>query len=94
MCDCWQTPIHGPPSTWGHAGSPPLVLQVKQARVSSRIPPKEQLKWVGIAAGLLLLAFLIPYGEALLLKPHVAHVLAESKKEQGRLAGEVEKLCE
>jgi hypothetical protein len=73
-------------SVESHGGSPPLVLQLKQAKGTSRMPPREQLKWAGVAAGLLLLALALPYAEALVLKPHVAHKLAAIKNDQNRLA--------
>jgi hypothetical protein len=70
----------------GQSGSPPLVLQLKQVRGKSKLPPQEQLKWAGIAAGLLLLALLLPYAEALLLKTHLANKLLAIKSDQTRLA--------
>jgi hypothetical protein len=68
------------------SGSPPLVLQLNQVRGKSKLPPQEQLKWAGIAAALLLLALLLPYAEALLLKTHLANKLLAIKSDQTRLA--------
>jgi hypothetical protein len=66
-------------------GTPPLVLQLKQAKGRSTLPPREQLKWAGAAAGLFLLALLLPYAEALTLKSHLTHTLASIKADQSRL---------
>ncbi|HZR19121.1 MAG TPA: hypothetical protein VFE51_17670 [Verrucomicrobiae bacterium] len=66
-------------------GTPPLVLQLKQAKGTTRMPPREQLKWAGLAAGLLILGMVLPYAEALVLKPHLAHKLAAIKNDQRRL---------
>lgn len=68
-------------------GWPPLVLQAKPANGKpSRIAQRAPLKWAGAAAGLLLAALLLPYGEALVLKGHVAKKLAAIKSDQSRLA--------
>ena len=68
-------------------GWPPLVLETKPANGKpSRIAQRAPLKWVGAAAALLLAALLLPYGEALVLKGHVAKKLAAIKSDQGRLA--------
>src|SRR5260221_5233269 len=68
-----------------HDGVPPLVLRLKQARGTSKIPPREQLKWAGVAVGLFLFALLLPYAEAILLKTHLAHKLLAIKSDQSRL---------
>ncbi|HSU54491.1 MAG TPA: hypothetical protein VLT36_10555 [Candidatus Dormibacteraeota bacterium] len=68
-----------------NGGVPPLVLQLKQAKGRSTLPPREQMKWAAAAAGLLLLALLLPYAEALTLKSHLTHALASTKSDQARL---------
>lgn len=68
-----------------HNGTPPLVLQLKQTKGKSSLPPREQLKWAGAAVGLFLLALLLPYAEALTLKSHLTHTLASTKTDQARL---------
>jgi hypothetical protein len=68
-------------------GWPPLVLQAKQTNgKASRIAQQAPLKWAAAALGLLLLAVLLPYAEALTLKSHLAKKLAAIKTDQVRLA--------
>jgi hypothetical protein len=67
-------------------GWPPLVLQAKQSNgKAARFVQEAPLKWAGTAVGLLVLALLLPYAEALLLKSHVATKLAAIRTDQGRL---------
>ena len=68
-----------------HDGAPPLILQLKPVKGRSTLPPREQLKWAGAAAGLFLLALLFPYAEALTLKSHLTHTLAAIRADQSRL---------
>lgn len=68
-------------------GWPPLVLHAKQANgKAARIAQQAPLKLAAAALGLLVLALLLPYAEALTLKAHLAKKLAAIKSDQGRLA--------
>ena len=67
-------------------GALPLVLRAKQANGKARIDREVVLKWGVLAGGLLLLALLLPYAEALTLKSHLANKLTAIKSDQGRLA--------
>lgn len=68
------------------AGWPPLALDLKQTNGKVTVARQAPLKWIAIAAGLLLLALILPYAEALTLKSHLAKKLAATKTDQGRLA--------
>ena len=67
-------------------GWPPLILQIKETNGKARVVRQAPLKWIAAAAGLVLLALILPYAEAILLKSHVAKKLAAIKTDQGRLA--------
>ena len=64
----------------------PLVLELKQTNGKMRISRQASMKWAAAAVGLGLLAFLLPYAEALALKSHLTHKLAAIQSDQGRLA--------
>ncbi len=63
----------------------PLVLQLKQAKAGVRLSREAPLKLAAVAVGLALLSLLIPCGEALVLKSHLARKLAATQTDQGRL---------
>jgi hypothetical protein len=67
-------------------GSPPLVLQLQQTDGKVQFEHRAPLKRAATALGLLLVALLLPYAEALTLKSHLANKLAAIKTDQGRLA--------
>ena len=71
-----------------NGGSPSLVLQVKtkQANGSFNLSTPDVKKWAVRAAALLCALLLLPYAEALLLKPFLARKLATLKADKGRLA--------
>ena len=70
-----------------NGGSPPLVLQVKarQANGSFNLSAPDVKKWALRAAALLCVLLLLPYAEALLLKPFLARKLTKLKAEKVRL---------
>jgi hypothetical protein len=69
-------------------GSPPLLLQVKakQTNGSFNLSQPDVKKWAVRAAALLCALLVLPYAEALLLKPFLAKKLTTLKAEKGRLA--------
>ena len=71
-----------------NGGSPPLVLQVKtkQANGSFNLSAPDVKKWAVRAAVLLCALLLLPYAEALLLKPFLARKLSALTADKGRLA--------
>ena len=71
-----------------NGGAPPLVLQVKakQANGSFNLSAPDVKKWAVRAAVLLCALLLLPYAEALLLKPFLARKLSALKADKGRLA--------
>ncbi len=71
-----------------NGGSPPLVLQVKarQANGSFNLSAPDVKKWAVRAAALLCALLILPYAEALLLKPFLARKLSALKADKGRLA--------
>lgn len=71
-----------------NGGSPPLVLQVKTKRVggSLNLSAPDVKKWAVRAAALLCALLILPYAEALLLKPFLARKLSALKADKGRLA--------
>ncbi len=71
-----------------NGGTPPLVLQVKTkpAGGAFNLSAPDVKKWALRAAALLFVLLLLPYVEALVLKPFLAHKLAALKADKGRLA--------
>ena len=69
-------------------GSPTLILQVKakQSNGAFNLSQPDVKKWAVRAAALLCALLVLPYAEALLLKPFLANKLTRLKAEQGRLA--------
>jgi hypothetical protein len=67
-------------------GLPPLLLQSKPATTSISLREPTVRKWAQIAAALLLLLCIWPYGEAFLLKPILARKLTALKADNGRLS--------
>ena len=69
-------------------GSPTLILQVKakQSNGALNLSQPDVKKWAVRAAALLCALLVLPYAEALLLKPFLANKLTRLKAEQGRLA--------
>jgi Tfp pilus assembly protein PilN len=63
-----------------------LPLRRAGGIVAQPVTPHVPWKWLGRAAALLALVVLIPYGEALMLKPGLARRLAELKSHESRLA--------
>ena len=72
-------------ATENGSGRPLLVLQVKPANGVATVARPAPWKWVGLAALLAISALLLPYAEALLLKPFLARKLASLKADRGRL---------
>jgi Tfp pilus assembly PilM family ATPase len=68
------------------AGEAPLLIQAKPGNGRAVVARPAPWKWVGIAAGLAAVLLLLPYGQALLFKGHLARKLAAVKKDSGRLA--------
>jgi len=71
-----------------NGGSPPLVLEVKakQTGGSFNLSQPHVKKWAVAAAALLCALLVLPFAEALLLKPFLAKKLTRLKAEKGRLA--------
>lgn len=67
-------------------GLPPLLLQSKPATTSISLSEPTVRKWVQIAATLLLVLCIWPFGEAFLLKPILARKLTALKADNGRLS--------
>lgn len=63
----------------------PLVLQTKPTNGKAGLTTDALIKWAALAGGLLLLALMLPYAEALTLKSHLAKKLTAIKSDQGRL---------
>ena len=70
-----------------NGGLPPLVLQVKarQANGALNLAAPDVKKWLVRAAALLCVLLVLPYAEALLLKPFLARKLAKLNAEKVRL---------
>jgi hypothetical protein len=70
-----------------NGGSLPLTLQVKVKQISGsfNLSEPDVKKWAVRAAVLLCALLLLPYAEALLLKPFLARKLTTLKSEKGRL---------
>jgi hypothetical protein len=66
-------------------GWPPLVIQLHQPNGKIIIDQRATLRRAAMALGLLVLALLLPYAEALTLKSHLANKLAAIKSDLGRL---------
>jgi hypothetical protein len=68
------------------ADSPGLVFDAKPSNGKAQLARHVPIKFAAIALGLLILALILPYLEAVTLKAHLAHKLAAIKTEQDRLA--------
>jgi hypothetical protein len=69
----------------GQDGSPPLVIRVKQSSGAASLATPDVKKWAKRAVLLAAAVLLLPYAEALLLKPHLAKKVAAFKTEAARL---------
>jgi len=67
-------------------GRSPLIIQAKQTNRGQGIARPAPWKWVGLAASLAVALLLLPYLEALVLRPYLARKLAAIKADRGRLA--------
>jgi hypothetical protein len=70
----------------GQDGNPPLVIRVKQSSGTASLATLDVKKWATRAVLLAATLLLLPYAEALLLKPHLAKKVAAFKAEAARLA--------
>ena len=69
----------------GQDGSPPLVIRVKQSSDAASLATPDVKKWAARAVLLAAAVLLLPYAEALLLKPHLAKKVAAFKTDAARL---------
>jgi hypothetical protein len=66
-------------------GNPLLMFQSKQANGKASLASPSFLKWAACAGALVLILLLLPYAEALLLKPWLTRKYSELKADTGRL---------
>ena len=68
-------------------GAPPLIIRMEQpAGTTANLAAPDWKKWAPRVGALLAALLLLPYAEALLLKPHLAKRVAAFKNEAARLA--------
>jgi hypothetical protein len=65
---------------------PRLAMQVKPTNGTATLARPAPWKWVALAAALALGSLLLPYAEALVMKPYLAKKLVALKADRGRLA--------
>jgi hypothetical protein len=77
--------IAGLQNSAGPDGNPPLVIRVKQTSGTTNLAAPDVKKWVTRAVVLAVALLLLPYAEALLLKPHLAKKVSAFKTDAARL---------
>jgi hypothetical protein len=70
----------------GQDGNPPLVIRVKQSGDTASLATPNVKKWATRAVLLAAVLLLLPFAEALLLKPHLAKKVSAFKADAARLA--------
>ncbi len=66
-------------------GRAPLIIRVTQTNGTQGLTRPAPWKWVALAASLVLAIALLPFAEAVVLKPYLARKLAALKADRGRL---------
>ncbi len=69
----------------GQDGNPPLVIRVKQSSGAASLATPDVKKWAMRAVLLTAILLLLPFAEALLLKPHLAKKVSAFKADAARL---------